>query len=562
MANPTSVGKPSILGFLALLCLGATLQCGGSDSGGRPALTGLAAAAGAPLIGTVTLKDSGHPGAVRTAPIAPDGTFRLETGGLAGPFMVQANGVVGVTLYRIHSAGSAADLQGTLNVTPLTDLILATVTKGDPAAAFQTGDFTAITPDTLAAQAAAVGGLLAPVLAALKMDPGLDLLHTPFKADHTGQGALSDWLSTTVDGQAKVGTLLNLSDLSTVQLDLASGAATGGLTGDALPWVTAGVQSVADGFNRLNALFATSVPTAQAILDANVFAPVGFLEDGRTLPAFLAEVLKNKPVGFTYDSLSLDAFNPFKGGLSFNLLTHEPGGPPDPRASTWYFSLSDLPPWLCGGNQNGDAVQLTAIAQYDPWTNVFRSGLELSFRSVTTPLGDGGHVRVQCGGLDLSVPIQQGHVGAAGSFQVRIWLTDDQITALGGDNTLVNVTFFDASDHWLINYPMTLPKAPPLASILTSTQFCAPSGTPLKQGLPQGGTARYAWQVPYGLTFFGSEYAFANAAGPVLATCTLDPSWTFETFAVAIGSLPLTSAQVTVTAFGPGNVLFETVLSE
>lgn len=99
----------------------ALVTCGGGDDGHKviDLITGTAAT-GYPLAGTVTLKDSA--GNQRQTTISNQGTFSIEVTGLTPPFVLFADGNIGTTNYKLYSAAASA---GTVNITPLTNLIVA-----------------------------------------------------------------------------------------------------------------------------------------------------------------------------------------------------------------------------------------------------------------------------------------------------------------------------------------------------------------------------------------------------------------------------------------------------
>lgn len=99
--------------------------CGGGGGDAPPSTTSSAtpttvagvAAVGAPIVGTVTLKDV--VGATRTATTSATGAFSLNVSGLTPPFfLLAANTLETVTLYSI------APTPGIANINPLTHLIV------------------------------------------------------------------------------------------------------------------------------------------------------------------------------------------------------------------------------------------------------------------------------------------------------------------------------------------------------------------------------------------------------------------------------------------------------
>ena len=118
--------------FFGLLLVGLLAGCGsgggGSSSGGggdvppsaAPTTVVGVAATGAPIVGTVTLKDV--VGATRTATTSATGAFSLDVSGLTPPYILQVvNNPGTVTLYSIATS------HGTANINPLSHLILHAV---------------------------------------------------------------------------------------------------------------------------------------------------------------------------------------------------------------------------------------------------------------------------------------------------------------------------------------------------------------------------------------------------------------------------------------------------
>ncbi|HQX59044.1 MAG: hypothetical protein KBF63_10095 [Rhodoferax sp.] len=122
--------------------------CGGGGGGGggttSPSLGGVAAV-GAPIVGgTVTVACAG--GSAMTATTAAGGTWQVTSSGQTLPCAVQisggtAGGVANTTPYH-----SIAITFGTVNITPLTDLVVANLVGSAPATWF-----TSVTPNGLLA---------------------------------------------------------------------------------------------------------------------------------------------------------------------------------------------------------------------------------------------------------------------------------------------------------------------------------------------------------------------------------------------------------------------------
>lgn len=165
---------------------------GGSGGGGTAAatVTGVAAA-GAPLVGTVYLKDSSSPSKEVSATIAADGSFSLDVSGLTKPYLLKAVGTAGGTSYTLYSLVTDA---GVANINPLSHLAILHATAG----ADLGNIYNALTPtglQSIAAQLATalsdVQTLLQPLFAEFAV-AGVNPITTPFAADHTGLDGLLD----------------------------------------------------------------------------------------------------------------------------------------------------------------------------------------------------------------------------------------------------------------------------------------------------------------------------------------------------------------------------------
>ncbi|OGU07438.1 MAG: hypothetical protein A2075_14170 [Geobacteraceae bacterium GWC2_58_44] len=112
--------------------------CGGSGSGGDggtagtpPATVSGVAAAGAAIVGTVSLKDSAAVPNVLSQS-SSDGSFSFQVAGLTKPFMLKATGAANGAPYTLYSL--AGD-HGTANINPMSNLVLARGAAGEDLAA-------------------------------------------------------------------------------------------------------------------------------------------------------------------------------------------------------------------------------------------------------------------------------------------------------------------------------------------------------------------------------------------------------------------------------------------
>lgn len=149
---------------ITAVLLFALTGCSGGDgasSGGTSTVSGVAAT-GAPIVGTVTLKDKS--GAIR-GPVSTDsnGNFSIDVSGLSAPFILKAEwGLAPDTLF------SVATTSGMANITPITHLALQLAANSNPADVFggrdTIPDTTQINATTISAAQEKIRLLLSPLL--------------------------------------------------------------------------------------------------------------------------------------------------------------------------------------------------------------------------------------------------------------------------------------------------------------------------------------------------------------------------------------------------------------
>ena len=155
--------------ILLLATIAFLSACGGGSSSQTPTqlpatvVSGIAAT-GAPIQGTVTLKD--RDGLTR-GPVATgsDGSFSFEVTGLAPPFVLKAEWTSGLQTQALFAVATQA---GTVHINPLSNLALAFATGADPVAVFGASDAppdtAAISDTTMAAAVGQMKTLLTPLL--------------------------------------------------------------------------------------------------------------------------------------------------------------------------------------------------------------------------------------------------------------------------------------------------------------------------------------------------------------------------------------------------------------
>jgi len=165
------------------------------------------AAAGAPMSGFVGARDAGDNTA--TANINPDGSFELDLSELTTPVLLYASGIAGGNAYQMLSVAFADDLNGTTNITPLTDLIVGNAVGRSPQEFFNNPDFDLIQQATIETQEEALKTRLKPLLDALGVDEDFDLRNSPFTANRSGFDAALDVIEVQIDPDTNTATITN-----------------------------------------------------------------------------------------------------------------------------------------------------------------------------------------------------------------------------------------------------------------------------------------------------------------------------------------------------------------
>lgn len=200
--------------FVALFSLSLT-GCGGGGGGGgvsSQVVSGVAAA-GAPISGTVSLKDSSSTPHVKTANIAGDGTYAIDVTGLQAPFIIEATGSAAGTNYNLCSFAAG---QGRANINPLSNLAVADAAGvSDPATIYQSPNSTLLqqVSSNLAASVSNLQSKLQQLLA-LYNSASIDPISGSYVANGTGLDALFDNVKITMAGGNV--TIINVATNATI----------------------------------------------------------------------------------------------------------------------------------------------------------------------------------------------------------------------------------------------------------------------------------------------------------------------------------------------------------
>ncbi|WPC66204.1 hypothetical protein SBP18_17205 [Rhodoferax ferrireducens] len=305
----------AVTGAIASLFLAG---CGGGGGSSAPivtpALLSGTVAGGAAVIGTVIVTDS--KGATKSGNIEANGHYSIDVNGMTGPFVLKAAGTVGNTSVTYYSAATVADVGGTVNVTPFTNLIVSNIAAQMAENYFKDGAHsdqigTLITPANLVAAETALQAKLQPVLTALGVGDSIDLLRTTFAADHSGMDAVLDLVKVEVDTTTNIATLKNAMTLAVMATDNAADkndttpvSNTTGIT----PTAATDLQAVVAKLNGFAALFATGLPTRAAMEASGVFdISSNFMMGGQTFAQFADELsTQSKAVGLKFSNVAIE----------------------------------------------------------------------------------------------------------------------------------------------------------------------------------------------------------------------------------------------------------------
>jgi hypothetical protein len=503
--------------FPAFLLLPMVLLwgCGGggssTSSAGSPNNLSGVAAAGAPIIGTATVKDSSVPPVTRAVPIAADGKYSIDVSDLKAPYMLRADGEVGGRQYSLFSAATEADKGGTINITPLTDLIVANIAGDIASNYYNSGQFSDLTREALDTQIATVTAQLMPVLTELGLDNSINLLRTSFNTDHSGMDAVMDVLKVSVDAETMIATITNVINNSTVTQDLTTSEFSGTIDGTGVATGVVTVRTIDEGFQALSSLFTNGLPSKAQIIALGLFDSTGFLQDGLNLDMFLDEITTNAPVGLTFANITVE--NTYTDNsvnymrIAFTVMAN---GSVNGR-ERWLFREDPVTHAIQGlGNQRHVKVNLETQAEYRIGTptgdtiatgivlDIKDPGLFLSGNGVAVITGPGGVNQVYVNDISRDYFVIPGNNGSP-----LLTLTDGQIVQIPDINAEYTIALYDNTAGLMTlmeNYTETIRKRPYLNSDLTVASFPAVTGTtPASHAGFTGGTISATWTLPAGL---------------------------------------------------------------
>lgn len=451
-----------------------TSSSGGVSQSGTTLISGVAAV-GAPLVGNVTVKDS--KGATRSAAIGTNGSYSVDVSGMTAPFVFRAEGSVNGTTATVHSIATEADLNGRINITQLTDLIVSNI-AGQLAQNYfdkfdQSGNAGLASKALVDAEVAKLKEKLLPILAALGVDTAIDLLHSTFTPLADPIDKALDVIRVSYDAAANTATISNVVNAIAVVDDLATQAAAeptpATLSGANVATGATDQELVKQVLKDFTAKFAAGLPLPA---DLSPLMTSGFRWNDMNLATSLAELTQNSDlVGASFTDIEIrqiDYSDPAKitAHLSFSVKTAQ--GVEMGRLDNWKVRKGTDGIWRLHGDQrvlNLDWFNSTSLHHGLPGSGTcVNTGLEFNIEDPdkTNDNGAIAYILVKGPGLPTvglryEEPALGGRWMIAGANMEKYIvasncvgappsvLTDAQIAAIP-DNAQYTLTAYDIND--------------------------------------------------------------------------------------------------------------------
>jgi hypothetical protein len=312
------------MGIIGLL-VGAVLiisGCGGGGGGGSDPIGGITptppnpptpapstlsgtAAAGAPIQGTVNLRDSA--GTVRTQTINANGEFQFDLAGLTGPYLLWADGMANAKEGFFYSMATEG---GRVNVTPATHCIMAMALGQNPVSYYRANP-NAAPPD--AAKVDAARQKLAALLAKLFETMGVPAGFCPMTGQFTCDGTKFDGIMDIVDMVSDdefVSIIDRGSNIVLYKQELATGNVVAEETPDKINELCMASLTVLNEIKsilkKFSDQFATARPTYGQLLP--VLQPLmsdEFRHDGNDREGLILNLATNGAIGQKFENIAL-----------------------------------------------------------------------------------------------------------------------------------------------------------------------------------------------------------------------------------------------------------------
>ena len=469
-------------------------------------LTGTAAA-GAPIVGSVTIKDSSLPAITKTVPIEADGKYMVDVSDMTAPYMVRADGYVGGNEYHLYSAGTSADMGGNINVTPLTDLIVANIAKTVASDYFNNGNFSGLTAAQLTEQSDALKTKLLPVLQAAGVSDSIDLLRASFSTDHTALDAALDVLRVTTDTNTGIATITNIINQQQMTSNAITGTYAGVLDGTGVAAGVTDIQAISAGFKQFSDLFSAGLPSESNPTLLGLFDSDTFLFQGQNLASFLSEITTGQEmVGISFTNISILSMDTEAGTalVAFDVFFN--GKLDNDGPKPFHMIRKADGKWYMQGDKNIAHVNVEPVAEYRLYNNTSQivSGMRFNVedrggKGITSAVVTGAGLPVE--GVTIINNIANDYFEIQGQMGGNHYaMTDTAIGALADTGEVYTVKLYIGATL-AATYTEVLKKRPYLITELSPASFPTITSPTLAQLQAfTGGNATITWTLPDGLT--------------------------------------------------------------
>lgn len=354
---------------------------GGGSGGNGTVITGTAAA-GLPLVGTVTVKDAA--GATRSTQLGAgaNGIYSIDVAGMTAPFVFRADGFAGGREYVVHSAATQADIGNVINITPLTDLVVSNIAGQVARNYFDAPNFSSLTAAALTEEVSKLKERLLPVLQAMGVETTIDLLRTQFTPLQSQIDRAIDVLR--VDYNAGVATITNVVTQQQIQDNLATRAAqeAGAATMDnttGLATSPSDIDQIRQLLLTFSSQFATTAPSVSAL---KTYVSSDFLYRDRRADDALNLLVSFKPlIGSRFTDVTIRSIdyttNPQRPLARISFLILGANGARLSFEKHWQV-VKDNGAWKLHGDQRTFDVEIFALMGSNSYLNTMQGNVQPS----------------------------------------------------------------------------------------------------------------------------------------------------------------------------------------
>lgn len=351
------------------------------------------AAGGAPIIGNVEITDA--LGAKRGATIEANGHYAVDVNGMTGPFIIKAGGSVGGTWVTYYSVGLTADIGGTINVTPFTDIIVSSLAATVSDKFGNGADPSKVNIENIERARVALYKKLYPLLKRMDIADGIDFLRSVFNADHTQIDALFDLLQIQTDPDTNLVTIRDFMGTVLGSIDVTKPIDNVPIPAGMIdPSASDEIRQIVQVIENFASFFATKLPSAQQIAASGlVDTSSDFLHGGQSFQQW-ADELSSNPVLIGAKIVSVDVkLNP--DGISATAVgvAQSSQGVSEETPTKIRF-VKKQGRWQYQGDGLIANVKFSAFETYYPYDNILLSGIQFQVNPFAYNNGRSAPVRV------------------------------------------------------------------------------------------------------------------------------------------------------------------------